>query len=221
MQKKKIKNINRTLKLLLFVTLAIGISFILVRPALADPHAMFYTDKGQEQVFYNFLAALNQADYVEAPPQIQEGGLIYSQPGTQPGPTSPPNINYSTAIGNYLANGVYSPPPGQRQATTTVDENGNITNVTTTGTSGVGLEPQERTNLPHITVRSVTSDNGDVYTREAMQRQALAEQMRVEFSALSCRLLEGLYGPNVVKDPNNPTADGKSPCDQYLPNNGQ
>ena len=34
-------------------------------PALADPHAVFYTDRAQEQLFYNFLAALNQADYVE------------------------------------------------------------------------------------------------------------------------------------------------------------
>jgi hypothetical protein len=33
--------------------------------ALADPHAVFYTDRAQEQLFYNVLAALNQADYVE------------------------------------------------------------------------------------------------------------------------------------------------------------
>lgn len=43
---------------------------ILPKVALADPHAMFYTDKGQQQVFYNILAALNQADYVEPPLKI-------------------------------------------------------------------------------------------------------------------------------------------------------
>ncbi len=34
--------------------------------AYADPHAVFYTDRAQEQLFYNVLAALNQADYVES-----------------------------------------------------------------------------------------------------------------------------------------------------------
>lgn len=34
-------------------------------PVYADPHAVFYTDRAQEQLFYNVLAALNQADYVE------------------------------------------------------------------------------------------------------------------------------------------------------------
>lgn len=39
--------------------------FVLVRPAQADPHAVFYTAIGQRQLFFNFLAALDQADYVE------------------------------------------------------------------------------------------------------------------------------------------------------------
>lgn len=33
--------------------------------AKADPHAVFYTAIGQQQLFFNVLAALNQADYVE------------------------------------------------------------------------------------------------------------------------------------------------------------
>jgi len=33
--------------------------------ALADPHAVFYTAVGQQQLFFNVLAALDQADYVE------------------------------------------------------------------------------------------------------------------------------------------------------------
>lgn len=35
------------------------------RPAHADPHALFYTAIGQQQLFFNLLAALDQADYVE------------------------------------------------------------------------------------------------------------------------------------------------------------
>lgn len=35
------------------------------RPARADPHAVFYTAIGQQQLFFNVLAALNQADFVE------------------------------------------------------------------------------------------------------------------------------------------------------------
>lgn len=35
------------------------------KPAHADPHAMFYTVSGQQQLFFNMLAALDQADYVE------------------------------------------------------------------------------------------------------------------------------------------------------------
>ncbi|MEX1997363.1 MAG: hypothetical protein WEA04_01670 [Candidatus Andersenbacteria bacterium] len=33
--------------------------------ARADPHALFYTTVGQQQLFFNTLAALDQADYVE------------------------------------------------------------------------------------------------------------------------------------------------------------
>lgn len=35
------------------------------RPAKADPHGIFFTVIGQQQLFFNVLAALNQADYVE------------------------------------------------------------------------------------------------------------------------------------------------------------
>lgn len=36
-------------------------------PAQADPHAMFFTSIAQKQLFFNVLAALDQADYVEPP----------------------------------------------------------------------------------------------------------------------------------------------------------
>lgn len=214
MQKKKTKNVNRTIKVTLFVALAICLSIVFVRPALADPHAMFFTDRGQEQVFYNFLAALNQADYVEAPPVPSIDPNVAPVPATTYAPTSPPNIDYNTRIGNYLASGTYYPRTDQRTAT--VNGDGSIS-IGTNGTA-TPLEPQERTNLPHITVRQVTSDNGDAFLRESLQRRALAEQMRVEFSGLSCRILEGIYGPQAVRDPNDnsQTNSSTSPCDKFL-----
>src|SRR3989344_8087260 len=39
--------------------------------AHADPHAVFYTTIGQQQLFFNVLAALDQADYVE-PKELRE-----------------------------------------------------------------------------------------------------------------------------------------------------
>lgn len=41
------------------------------KPALADPHATFYTAIGQQQLFFNVLAALDQAEYVETPAKRQ------------------------------------------------------------------------------------------------------------------------------------------------------
>lgn len=38
-------------------------------PAYADPHAVFYTAIGQQQLFFNVLAALDQASFVETPAQ--------------------------------------------------------------------------------------------------------------------------------------------------------
>lgn len=48
------------------VVAVVGAGLVLTtRTAKADPHAMFYTAIGQQQLFYNVLAALDQADYVE------------------------------------------------------------------------------------------------------------------------------------------------------------
>ena len=49
----------------LFVICVLGFVSFFPRVALADPHAVFYTAIGQQQLFYNVLAALDQADYVE------------------------------------------------------------------------------------------------------------------------------------------------------------
>lgn len=49
-----------------YIFVAVFAIFTLFVPsAYADPHAVFYTDRAQEQLFYNTLAALNQADFVE------------------------------------------------------------------------------------------------------------------------------------------------------------
>jgi hypothetical protein len=47
------------------LTLIIGVVLGAARTAHADPHAIFYTAIGQQQLFFNTLAALDQADYVE------------------------------------------------------------------------------------------------------------------------------------------------------------
>lgn len=57
---------------LLGIVAAILFIFVTNTPvAHADPHAMFYTVIGQQQLFFNVLAALDQADYVETPQQRQ------------------------------------------------------------------------------------------------------------------------------------------------------
>lgn len=56
-------------RIVLAAALLAGGLLTLAKIAYADPHAVFYTDRGQEQLFFNVLAALNQADYVEEPSQ--------------------------------------------------------------------------------------------------------------------------------------------------------
>lgn len=77
-----------------FPAFVFAISFILFTlqtpSASADPHAVFYTDRAQEQLFYNTLAALNQADFVE-PPTLQSGqfsreSLVNLRESTLPSP---------------------------------------------------------------------------------------------------------------------------------------
>lgn len=50
-----------TIIMLMGLLLVLGIA----KTAKADPHGIFYTAIGQKQLFFNVLAALNQADYVE------------------------------------------------------------------------------------------------------------------------------------------------------------
>lgn len=169
--------------LLLFLSLA-----ILPKFAFADPHAMFYTDRGQEQVFYNVLAALNQADYVE-PPQ-SDASNPYTNPSPNPAypnPTDGPRILSDIRTGNYIATGQFQKDPTVRS---TPDKNGNV---------NPPLETQERDTLPRIRVRQVTSDNGDAFYRESVERRALTEEIMVQIGILSCRASELIYGPTEAK----------------------
>lgn len=142
-----------------------------IRYAFADPHAVFYTDRGQEQVFFNVLAALNQADYVEPPdghrgaPTIEDIKRMGEQieTGQRPTPMPSPSIN---------------PRTGQRSP---------------------ALEPQEQEALPRIRVRMVTADDGDVYYREFLQQRATVEQQRKDLSTLICRFTELYWGKEHAK----------------------
>ncbi|MEX1112315.1 MAG: hypothetical protein WEC84_02525 [Candidatus Andersenbacteria bacterium] len=67
--------------------------FMGAKPALADPHALFYTSVGQQQLFFNMLAALDQADYVEpattlpgAENTTSRAGLLEQRTGAGFGP---------------------------------------------------------------------------------------------------------------------------------------
>lgn len=58
------KNLKTSLRSVLITLLVVG-GLIATNDAKADPHAVFYTAIGQQQLFFNVLAALDQADYVE------------------------------------------------------------------------------------------------------------------------------------------------------------
>ncbi len=63
--KHKTQTCTKHKYMVLFVICVLGFVSFYPRVARADPHAVFYTAIGQQQLFYNVLAALDQADYVE------------------------------------------------------------------------------------------------------------------------------------------------------------
>lgn len=157
-------------------------ALLLAKPAYADPHAVFYTDRGQAQLFYNVLAALNQADYVE-PPQGNEG--------------SPP-IESVRRIGDYIRSGTFLFPLPSPTFSPIYDP---LNPKRIIGFTRVpALEPEEREPLPRIRVRQVTSDDGDVFYREALQRRALAEAQRTELANLICGVRRLYYGEEGAKE---------------------
>lgn len=158
---------------------ALGV-FLNAKVVFADPHAIFFTDRGQEQLFYNVLAALNQADFVE-PPSGNEG--------------TPP-IRSIEQIGNYIETGNVPTPAPSPKLTPVYGADGTIIGFQ----RDPALEPEEREPLPRIRVRQVTSDDGDVFYRESLQRRALVEAQRVEMSNLLCGLLLLYTGTDGAKD---------------------
>ncbi len=188
MERKTTKTHKSQTMLLLLVAATVSIVALTPLITFADPHAMFYTDRGQEQVFYNVLAALNQADYVEPPASPNPYGYV-SPPQSSGQAADPPYITSDYRMGNYIASGNYQPDPVQR----TVDANGNLS---------APLEPQERDTLPRLRVRQVTSDNGDAFFREQMLQRSLLEEMRVILSKISCTDASLIYGPQEAKNEN-------------------
>lgn len=156
------------------LTVIAGVLF--ARPAFADPHAVFYTDRGQEQVFYNVLAALNQADYVE-------------EPGRPP-------VQLSREIGRYIRTGVLPAPRPSPFFVPQFDSAGRLTGFQ----RSPPVEPSEAVELPRLRVRQVTPDDGDVYTREALARRALVEAQRVELSNLLCNLVRMYRGEEASRE---------------------
>ncbi|TSC64348.1 MAG: hypothetical protein G01um1014106_160 [Parcubacteria group bacterium Gr01-1014_106] len=151
-------------------TLIAGGLFIIPQAAFADPHATFFTNRGQEQLFFNVLAALNQSDFVE-PPSGSTGSL---------------NISSIERIGDHLRDGVVPTP--QPSSLFTLTNRSLLT------------EPAERIELPRIRVRQVTSDDGDVYFRERVAQRALVEAQRVEFTNLLCSFRLLYFGEIEAKE---------------------
>lgn len=172
---------HRHFRTLFLLGVLLMLGALLLRPGevLADPHATFFTDRAQEQLFYNVLAALNQADFVE-PPRNNDG--------------SPP-IRSVERIGDYIATGRFLPPQPSPALTPVRDVSGNIIGFDHFPPS----EPEEREPLPRIRVRQVTSDDGDVFYRESLQRRALVEAQRTELSNLLCGFLLLYVGEDGAK----------------------
>lgn len=150
--------------------------FPLARPALADPHAMFYTDRAQEQLFYNVLAALNQADYVEPP---------YGYQGAPP-------IKGLQREGETITTG--RPPSSQSTVNFERDSDGNLIS------RNPPLEPDEQEDLPRIRARIVTADDGDVYYREQLRHRATMEAQRVDLTNLICMFRQLYWGTEKTQD---------------------
>ncbi len=154
--------------------------FMLTRSAFADPHAMFYTNRGQEQVFYNVLAALNQADYVEPPSQeVSQSAQA----------TDPPKINADIAFGDMIAEGRESQQGEEEDVYEYTKQD-----------AETPIEPEERDNLPRLRVRQVTSDNGDVFFREQVIQRAIWEEKVAFLSYINCTDATLIYGPRDAQE---------------------
>ncbi len=159
---------NRKIILALF-SLALTVIFATsVTPAHADPHAVFYTDRAQEQLFYNVLAALNQADYVE--PGI---------PGSPYSRAQLTNNRDLTAFNQSIVNG-------------TPDKNGQVNPVPYQSPNPV--EAATHTNLPSVVTRNVTLEGNDLWTAYLYQQFARETDTRRQLSELARLYCEASLG---------------------------
>ncbi len=139
---------------------AIAIFSLFSPVAHDDPHAVFYTDRAQEQVFFNTLAALNQADFVE--PGLNDGTpynrqrILQERSSTVYFPSIP----------------IPTPSPSANSGTTFVAEKNPIINST-------------RTNLPSILTRNITLEGNDLWTAYLVYQFALEIATRRSTSELA------------------------------------
>jgi hypothetical protein len=104
----------RSIQVLVVGGLIVAAVFGVSRPAFADPHAMFYTVSGQQQLFFNMLAALDQADYVESatqapgsPKTISREGLLDNRGQAGFGKTNNTILNATeTSLNNILTRNI-------------------------------------------------------------------------------------------------------------------
>ncbi len=95
----------RFLRRWFILTSTLLLIFGVIKPAYADPHAMFYTSIGQQQLFFNTLAALDQADYVET--SGERTRLLQERAAAGQAPENHPTVKETRSdLSNILTRGV-------------------------------------------------------------------------------------------------------------------
>lgn len=139
--------------------------------AHADPHAVFYTDRAQEQVFFNTLAALNQADFVE--PGIP--GQPYSRTDL---------LARRTNAAIFAPNPTITPAPVQGS----LDPNQLFAGETNP------LITETKTDLPALLTRNITLEGSDLWTSYLVHQLALETKSRRSASELGRILCSSGFG---------------------------
>lgn len=151
---------------------AVIATVLLISPiAHADPHAVFYTDRAQEQVFFNTLAALNQADFVE--PGIL--GQPYSRSEL---------LAQRTNAAIFAPNPTITPAPVQGS----LDPNQLFAGETNP------LITETKTDLPAVLTRNITLEGFDLWTSYLVHQLALETKSRRSASELGRILCSSGFG---------------------------
>jgi len=142
-----------------FIVIVFGFIFF-SQTAYADPHAVFYTDRAQEQVFFNTLAALNQADFVEP-------GLADSTGRTR-----------EQLLGRRTGAALTAPAP-------TVLPTANTQQTKLFAGEENPLVTSTHTDLPGILSRTITLEGNDLWTAYLVNQLALETKTRRSASELA------------------------------------